>query len=447
MPMGAIPKEIDRIAKRIGETVGKELLTHEDIARTLSSESFRGRFDEALRDALDSLLDRELGSLRDLVTPEQAAGLEQALDRLARQAPAGARDLPALAGVGAAGAQLRVGAQRRVPRATALRGAHAGAAGRPAQRRPAALGGGPREPGARARHLRGARPRDRQPPRLREAAPPAMSRRRGQPRRVVGRALPAAAAGAARPGARRSGDAAAPADRRCGASSTASSRSSRPGSASSGGWSSPSGRWRRRSTRSSRAGWRRSPRCSASRRCRSGSRGRSTTGSRSCSTARCATCSATSRRSAPSGCAGAGRPDPLHLPPPDDRGGAGPALDGLLAGGGGSVGGRLPRPARRGAGRRPLRPRAEWIVEALRGPRAIGFLRGAIEHQTAWLISVPSADPATTCRPTSSTAPRRSSSTRSGASSSAGSRSRWRGCRSRDGGAEAEATRSRRWRS
>jgi uncharacterized membrane protein YheB (UPF0754 family) len=82
MPKGAIPKEIDRIAKRIGETVGRELLTHEDIARTLSSESFRGRFDEALRDALDSLLGRELGSLRDLVTPEQAAGLEQALERL-----------------------------------------------------------------------------------------------------------------------------------------------------------------------------------------------------------------------------------------------------------------------------------------------------------------------------------------------------------------------------
>jgi uncharacterized membrane protein YheB (UPF0754 family) len=82
MPKGAIPKEIDRIAKRIGETVGRELLTHEDIARTLSSESFRGRFDEALREALDSLLDRELGSLRDLATPEQAAGLEQALERL-----------------------------------------------------------------------------------------------------------------------------------------------------------------------------------------------------------------------------------------------------------------------------------------------------------------------------------------------------------------------------
>ncbi|MEX0912426.1 MAG: DUF445 family protein, partial [Gemmatimonadota bacterium] len=62
LPMGAIPKEIDRIARRIGETVGRELLTPEDIGRTLSSESFRGRFDEALRGALESLAEREIGA-------------------------------------------------------------------------------------------------------------------------------------------------------------------------------------------------------------------------------------------------------------------------------------------------------------------------------------------------------------------------------------------------
>jgi uncharacterized membrane protein YheB (UPF0754 family) len=82
LPMGAVPKEIDRIARRIGETVGKELLTPHDITRTLSSESFRARFDEALRNALRSLLDRDLGSLRDLVTPKQASGLQEVLDRL-----------------------------------------------------------------------------------------------------------------------------------------------------------------------------------------------------------------------------------------------------------------------------------------------------------------------------------------------------------------------------
>lgn len=82
LPMGAIPKEMDRIARRIGETVGKELLTPVDIARTLSSDSFRRRFDEALAGALRALLDRELGSLREVVTPEQASQLEAVLDRM-----------------------------------------------------------------------------------------------------------------------------------------------------------------------------------------------------------------------------------------------------------------------------------------------------------------------------------------------------------------------------
>src|SRR5690606_5219065 len=71
MPMGAIPKEIDRIAQRIGDTVGRELLTPEDIARTLSSDAFRARFDEALREALQALVEREIGVPRDLFSPEQ----------------------------------------------------------------------------------------------------------------------------------------------------------------------------------------------------------------------------------------------------------------------------------------------------------------------------------------------------------------------------------------
>lgn len=82
LPKGAIPKEIDRIARRIGETVGKELLTPEDIGRTLSSEAFRSRFDEALRSALVSLLDREIGAPRDLITPDQVTSLHQVLERL-----------------------------------------------------------------------------------------------------------------------------------------------------------------------------------------------------------------------------------------------------------------------------------------------------------------------------------------------------------------------------
>ncbi len=82
LPMGAIPKEIDRIARRIGETVGNELLTSDDIARTLSSEAFRARFDEALRDALESLLRREIGAPRDLIAAERMTEVDRALDRL-----------------------------------------------------------------------------------------------------------------------------------------------------------------------------------------------------------------------------------------------------------------------------------------------------------------------------------------------------------------------------
>lgn len=82
LPKGAIPKEIDRIARRIGETVGNELLTPEDIARTLSSPAFRDRFDETLRGALQALLDRELGSLQEIIAPEQMPGVEAMLERL-----------------------------------------------------------------------------------------------------------------------------------------------------------------------------------------------------------------------------------------------------------------------------------------------------------------------------------------------------------------------------
>lgn len=82
LPMGAIPKEIDRIARRIGETVGKELLTPQDIAKTLGSEAFRSRFDEVLRTALQSVVDRDFGALRDAVDDEQIAGIEEVMDRL-----------------------------------------------------------------------------------------------------------------------------------------------------------------------------------------------------------------------------------------------------------------------------------------------------------------------------------------------------------------------------
>lgn len=72
-PQGAIPKEIDRIARRIGLTVGTHLLRAEDIVKTLGQVEFRERFDATLRDALERLLDKELGNLRSEI-PENRLG-------------------------------------------------------------------------------------------------------------------------------------------------------------------------------------------------------------------------------------------------------------------------------------------------------------------------------------------------------------------------------------
>ncbi|NIR45138.1 MAG: DUF445 family protein [Gemmatimonadetes bacterium] len=72
-PQGAIPKEIGRIARRIGQTVGTHLLRTEDIVATLGQPEFRERFDSTLRNALERLLDKELGNLRSEL-PEHRLG-------------------------------------------------------------------------------------------------------------------------------------------------------------------------------------------------------------------------------------------------------------------------------------------------------------------------------------------------------------------------------------
>jgi len=72
-PQGAIPKEIDRIARRIGQTVGTHLLRAEDIVDTLGQPEFRERFDRTLKSALENMLDKELGNLRSAI-PENRLG-------------------------------------------------------------------------------------------------------------------------------------------------------------------------------------------------------------------------------------------------------------------------------------------------------------------------------------------------------------------------------------
>ncbi|MFW5947461.1 MAG: DUF445 family protein [Gemmatimonadota bacterium] len=66
---GAIPKNRDRLARAMGRTVGERLLTGDDLAGALAEppfrEAFRSRLDAFLRDVLE----RERGSLRDVLAP------------------------------------------------------------------------------------------------------------------------------------------------------------------------------------------------------------------------------------------------------------------------------------------------------------------------------------------------------------------------------------------
>lgn len=87
---GAIPKNRARLARAMGRTVGERLLTGDDIAVALAEPAFRQAFEERLDDFLRSLLERERGSLRELLPPPVLEELlpllddaaESALDRL-----------------------------------------------------------------------------------------------------------------------------------------------------------------------------------------------------------------------------------------------------------------------------------------------------------------------------------------------------------------------------
>lgn len=88
---GAVPKNQARLAAAIGRTVGGRLLTEDDLARSFARPEFRGAFDERLQRVLDEVLERERGSLRELI-PETARPqveamldevVEHGLDRLA----------------------------------------------------------------------------------------------------------------------------------------------------------------------------------------------------------------------------------------------------------------------------------------------------------------------------------------------------------------------------
>ena len=82
---GAIPKSQARLAAAIGRTVGNRLLTPEDLTGTFAEGEFREAFDLKLAHVVDEVLNRERGSLRQMVPAEVLSNVEalaeEALER------------------------------------------------------------------------------------------------------------------------------------------------------------------------------------------------------------------------------------------------------------------------------------------------------------------------------------------------------------------------------
>ena len=77
---GAVPKNQPRLAAAIGRTVGNRLLTDEDLTRTFADVEFRRAFDHRLGAFLDEVLQRERGSIRELIPPALLTELEPVLE-------------------------------------------------------------------------------------------------------------------------------------------------------------------------------------------------------------------------------------------------------------------------------------------------------------------------------------------------------------------------------
>ncbi len=76
---GAIPKNKARLAKTIGRTVGERLLTTDDILAELRRSGLRDAIARKLTELSAQLLERERGSLRELLPPAMIAEVERAL--------------------------------------------------------------------------------------------------------------------------------------------------------------------------------------------------------------------------------------------------------------------------------------------------------------------------------------------------------------------------------
>lgn len=89
---GAIPKNQPRLASAIGRTVGTRLLTPDDLTEIFREGEFQKAFDRRLAVFLDDVLQKERGSLRELLDPDTVERIETALDSLADHAVARVAD-------------------------------------------------------------------------------------------------------------------------------------------------------------------------------------------------------------------------------------------------------------------------------------------------------------------------------------------------------------------
>ena len=83
---GAIPKNRERLARAMGQAVGERLLTGDDLARALAEPSFRAAFRDRLDAFLRDVLERERGSLQELLPPAVVAEIRPILDDVADSA-------------------------------------------------------------------------------------------------------------------------------------------------------------------------------------------------------------------------------------------------------------------------------------------------------------------------------------------------------------------------
>ncbi len=79
---GAIPKNKARLAASLGRTVGKKLLTSDDLARTVNEPAFRIAFDERLSAFIATVFDERRGSIAELLPPALRDELHTLIDEV-----------------------------------------------------------------------------------------------------------------------------------------------------------------------------------------------------------------------------------------------------------------------------------------------------------------------------------------------------------------------------